>query len=99
MFRLAGSNTNVLEWPSQSPDLNLWREFKIRVMDLGLITKEKPSKEKAAQKLLSIFPQIIGRPGWEILRSLNPMFCGIYLNNDEVIIKKVFKSPLQFFWQ
>ncbi|KAI4900894.1 hypothetical protein NFI96_031877, partial [Prochilodus magdalenae] len=50
---LADKNINVLQWPSQSPDLNpienLWRELKIRVMarrpsnlkELELITKDE----------------------------------------------------------
>ncbi|KAK3552729.1 hypothetical protein QTP86_021114 [Hemibagrus guttatus] len=54
--RLADKNINVLQWPSQSPDLNpiesLWRELKIRVMarrpsnlkELELITKDEWAK-------------------------------------------------------
>ncbi|MEQ2207500.1 hypothetical protein XENOCAPTIV_013530 [Xenoophorus captivus] len=49
IFLLTRSNINVLEWPSQSPDLILLTELKIRVMaerpsnlkDLRLITKDK----------------------------------------------------------
>ncbi|KAI4883239.1 hypothetical protein NFI96_003468, partial [Prochilodus magdalenae] len=53
---LADKNINVLQWPSQSPDLNpienLWRELKIRVMarrpsnlkELELITKDEWAK-------------------------------------------------------
>ncbi|KAK3557721.1 hypothetical protein QTP86_000322 [Hemibagrus guttatus] len=54
--RLADKNINVLQWPSQSPDLNptenLWRELKIRVMarrpsnlkELELIAKDEWAK-------------------------------------------------------
>ncbi|KAI4898031.1 hypothetical protein NFI96_003273 [Prochilodus magdalenae] len=53
---LADKNINVLQWPSQSPDLNpienLWRELKIRVMarrpsnlkELEIITKDEWAK-------------------------------------------------------
>ncbi|KAK3550762.1 hypothetical protein QTP70_004600 [Hemibagrus guttatus] len=53
---LADKNINVLQWPSQSPDLNLienlWRELKIRVMarrpsnlkELELIAKDEWAK-------------------------------------------------------
>ncbi|KAK3531097.1 hypothetical protein QTP70_010358 [Hemibagrus guttatus] len=53
---LADKNINVLQWPSQSPDLNpienLWRELKVRVMarrpsnlkELELIAKEEWAK-------------------------------------------------------
>ena len=53
---LADKNINVLQWPSQSPDLNpienLWRELKIRVMarrpynlkELELIIKDEWAK-------------------------------------------------------
>ncbi|KAK3519749.1 hypothetical protein QTP70_003897 [Hemibagrus guttatus] len=65
--RLADKNINVLQWPSQSPDLNpiesLWRELKIRVMarrpsnlkELELIAKDEWAKipVETCKKLVS----------------------------------------------
>ncbi|KAK3542955.1 hypothetical protein QTP70_007926 [Hemibagrus guttatus] len=65
--RLADKNLNVLQWPSQSPDLNpienLWRELKIRVMarrpsnlkELELIAKDEWAKVpvETCKKLVS----------------------------------------------
>ncbi|KAK3572936.1 hypothetical protein QTP86_010543 [Hemibagrus guttatus] len=64
---LADKNINVLQWPSQSPDLNpienLWRELKIRVMarrpsnlkELELIAKVEWAKipVETCKKLVS----------------------------------------------
>ncbi|KAK3558929.1 hypothetical protein QTP86_000006 [Hemibagrus guttatus] len=64
---LADKNINVLQWPSQSPDLNpienLWRELKIRVMarrpsnlkELQLIAKDEWAKipVETCKKLVS----------------------------------------------
>ncbi|KAK3556765.1 hypothetical protein QTP70_016689 [Hemibagrus guttatus] len=70
---LADKNINVLQWPSQSPDLNpienLWRELKIRVMarrpsnlkELELIAKDEWAKipVETCKKLVSNYRKLL----------------------------------------
>ncbi|KAK3571603.1 hypothetical protein QTP86_015338 [Hemibagrus guttatus] len=99
---LADKNINVLQWPSQSPDLNpienLWRELKIRVMarrpsnlkELELITKDEWAKipVETCKKLVSNY--------WKRLIAViaNKAFLLIIENGCELVEKERFWSEL-----